>query len=306
MNTRNHQFEAGVKALVGLLHAFQAGRILDPSLERKEYEQHTAELSQDWNQHFPGFPDGYFPYASIRGLLYRGRRDAYLKSIIVRLVHAADSGQNTIVNPACVFGRHARDLARRLPGCKVIGTDIDPKWNWFYEKVLRKDNPANFEFVRDNIFVPRLNVQPTAVVFFGACGSVSDGAMDFAIKTGSRYLICRTCCHACTGGNWEILKRADYVNRFFRLYYRFIAARRRKEKYAGFYFSDQYAKEHYPRSAAVKQISDSETFLKVCRNSVNSDICRAIIDLDRYLYLLERGYRVWYRGELFVAERNSG
>jgi hypothetical protein len=45
-------------------------------------------------------------------------------------------------------------------------------------RVLRLGRlPWNFTFVKDNIFAPRFEVQPTAVVFFGACGAVSDGAL---------------------------------------------------------------------------------------------------------------------------------
>jgi hypothetical protein len=43
----------------------------------------------------------------------------------------------------------------------------------------------------------------------------------------------------------------------------------------------------------------------MARCSPESDICRAIIDLDRYLYLAERGFRVEYQGELIVAERSA-
>jgi hypothetical protein len=45
--------------------------------------------------------------------------------------------------------------------------------------------------------------------------------------------------------------------------------------------------------------------MAVARSSPESDICRAIIDLDRYLYLAERGFRVEYQGELIVAERSE-
>ena len=79
---------------------------------------------------------------------------------------------------------------------------------------------------------------------------------------------------------------------------------RQKEKYTGFYFSDKYSKEHYPRSDAARGVSNSDEFLQVSRNSVDTDICRTIIDLDRYLLLVEKGYNVWYRGELFIAERD--
>jgi hypothetical protein len=237
------------------------------------------------------------------GLLLKGKRDAYLKDIIVQLVTAHNDSDKTIVNPACVAGRHTRDLASRLPRFKVIGTDIDPRLNWMYEYILRKSNPDNFQFKKDNIFEPQLDVTPTAVVFFGACGSVSDGTIDYAIEAKSTYLMFRTCCHHMIGENTEITHRSRFINWGFRIHDWILLKILQKEKYAGFYFSDKYSKEHYPRSKAAKGRSNSDEFLEVSRNSVDTDICRAIIDLDRYLLLVEKGYNVWYRGELFVAER---
>ena len=52
--------------------------------------------------------------------------------------------------------------------------------------------------------------------------------------------------------------------------------------------------------------ADSAELLEVARHSVDSDVCRAIIDLDRFLHLAENGYRVRYKGELFVARRIAG
>jgi hypothetical protein len=45
--------------------------------------------------------------------------------------------------------------------------------------------------------------------------------------------------------------------------------------------------------------------MEASRNSVDSDVCRTIIDLDRYLKLAEAQYDIWYKGELFVARRNE-
>ena len=52
-------------------------------------------------------------------------------------------------------------------------------------------------------------------------------------------------------------------------------------------------------------MSNSDEFQAVARDSPGSDICRTIIDLDRYLYLVEKGFSVQYQGELFVAERKA-
>ena len=78
-----------------------------------------------------------------------------------------------------------------------------------------------------------------------------------------------------------------------------------QKKKKGYYFSEQYSKNQYQRSKAARGLSNSEEFLQISCNAGDSDICRAIIDLDRYLRLVERGYDVWYREELFVAERTA-
>jgi hypothetical protein len=304
MSNDKCQLEVGLKTLEKLLSEFRKGNIFNRNVERKVLEQHTMKLSERWNQQFPGFPESRFPYSSKTGLLLRGKRDVYLKNIIIQLVSAHDKGNNTIVNPACFIAKHTRDLASRLPHFRVIGTDIDPRSNWICEHILRKSNPDNFRFIKDNIFEPQLDVTPTAVVFFGACGSVSDGAIDYAIETKSPYLIFRTCCHHMIACNKKIAYRPSHINRFFGTFYWILLKTLQKEKYAGFYFSDKYSKEHYTRSETARSVTNSNEFLQVCRSSADNDICRAIIDLDRYLLLVEKGYDVWYREELFVAERN--
>ena len=291
--------------LEGLLDLFRQGHIIEPRAERAGMEQHAGPLIAAWDRQFPGFPSQYFPYTSFKGQHYRSRRDAYLKDIIVRILADHDSPDTTIVNPACVLGRHACHLAARLPHVRVIGTDIEPEYNRLYRLIRRFRFPDNYSFRKDNIFAPQLEVQPTAVVFFGACGAVTDGAMDYAINSGARYLMCRTCCHDNIGGNLAVIKRFNSVNRFFRFKNWAFRRMRTRPKYAGYYFSDRYNREAYPRSEAARRVSTSDEFQKVAAHSADSDICRVIIDMDRYLYLVEKGFRVVYQGELFVAERKA-
>ena len=294
--------ELAVEALAGLLHEFRHGNIVALPAEEKGMERHAGSLSARWNVRFPGFPIDDFPYTSFRGEYCRKHRDAHLKDIIVQLLTSRRS-ETTIVNPACVFGRHACQLAARLPHAKVIGTDIDPRCFQIYQVLRFGSLPRNFTFAKDNIFAPRLEVKPTAVVFFGACGAVSDGALDYAIVAGAQYVMCRTCCHDNIGGNVTITARPNFVNRFFRFKNWTYARMRKTPKYTGFFFSSDYAPSAYPRSAAGRRLSTADEFLAVARDSVNSDICRAIIDLDRYLHLAEQGFRVEYQGEMLVAER---
>jgi len=297
--------EEPLAALAGLLDLFRQRQIIAPQAERRGFEQHASSLIARWNSKFPGFPSQYFPYTSFRGQHYRSRRDAYLKDIIVRVLADHSSADTVVVNPACVFGHHACDLASRLSRVRVIGTDIDPRWNWIYRVARGCRIPDNYSFVKDNIFAPIVDVQPTAVVFFGACGSVSDAALDYAITSGARYLMCRTCCHDNIGGNLAIVSRFNNVNRFFRFKNWAYGRMRRRARYAGYYFSDKYACNAYPRSEAARSVSTADEFQTVASYSAHSDICRAIIDLDRHLYLVEKGFSVEYQGELFVAERKT-
>ena len=296
------QCALAMEALAGLLNEFRHGNIVALSAEEKGMERHAGSLSARWNGRFPGFPTDHFPYTSFWGLYYRRRRDAHLKDIIVQSL-ADRGGETTLVNPACVFGRHACHLATRLPHVKVIATDIDPRWFQMYRVLRLGSLPGNFTFVKDSIFAPQLEVQPTAVVFFGACGAVSDGALDYAIVSGAKYVMCRTCCHDNIGGNVTVTARPNPVNRFFRFKNRVYGRMRKMPKYAGYFFSPSYAPSAYPRSAAGRHLSTTDEFLAVARDSADSDICRAIIDLDRCLHLAEQGFRVEYQGELLVAER---
>ena len=261
-----------------------------------------AFCQRDGISGFLASPSMTFPTPRSGERDHRNHRDAHLKDIIVRTL-AEHGGETTIVNPACVFGRHACHLARRLPRAKVIATDIDPRWFRIYRAPRLGSLPENFKFVRDNIFAPRLDARPTAVVFFGACGSVSDAALDYAIACGARFVMCRTCCHENIGGNVTVTARPNAVNRFFRFKNRVYDRVRKTPKYAGFYFSPRYTPNTYPTSAGARRLSNSDEFLAVARNSTDSDICRAIIDLDRCLHLAEQGFRVEFQGDLLVAER---
>ncbi|MGD8501484.1 MAG: hypothetical protein PVJ86_12600, partial [Phycisphaerales bacterium] len=305
MSNGKDQSEIGLEALAGLLDEFRRGNIANGACERQALERQSGELSKRWDQRFPGFPESRAGYASSWGVLRRGVRDKYLKKIIVKLLEteALHPGDRAIVNPACVVGRHARCLASRLVDYRVVATDIFPASNWLYAHLPIIRTPGNHEFEQDDIFEPKVEATPTAVVFFGACGSVSDGAIDYAIQANCLHLICRTCCHDNIGGNTEITRRFTALNWSFRLKNSIYSIVRDKMK--GHYFSEKYSQNHYPTSRAAGGLSNSNEFLEVSRNSVDSDICRAIIDLDRYLRLPENRYNAWYKGELFVAKRTT-
>lgn len=286
-----------------MLKAFRAGRVGQRQFERGRLQEHLARLSQQWDERFPGLPREPLAYSTFRGVAGRGVRDAYLKEIIVELLEGVKGKDKTIVNPACVWGRHARDLARRLPAYTVMATDIRAEMDRVYRYLPLTKTPKNFTFQPEDIFEPTLVSHATAVVFFGACGSLSDAAMDYALQAGARFLICRTCCHENIAGNTEMVKRFNTLNFLFRL--KNIAYAYKRKQKTGEYFSARYAESAYPRSQSARRLSSAAEFLRAARRSVDSDVCRSIIDLDRFLHLTEAGYAVRYRTEMFVAQRKD-
>jgi hypothetical protein len=302
--SRDLDFVGPLQALLG---EFRRGRIADRDRTRETatLAAHLGDLRAAWDAVLPGWPECRARRRTFRWEGRRGRRDAYLKRLIVEHVPADAAGRRLIVNPASVYGRHAMDVAQRLPDFEVVATDIDPTGDLLYRPVafLRYGGPPNYRFRRESVFAPDLRRRPAAVVFFGACGSVTDGSMDYAIATESPFLICRSCCHDNIGGNVQIVRRPTPINYFFRVknwVHRWYTNRR-----LGFYFSDRYPEAAYPRSRAARELMNSRLLMRIARNTADSDICRSLIDLDRCLYLKERGYDVLYRDELFFAHRAS-
>ncbi|UCC31301.1 MAG: hypothetical protein JSU86_03310, partial [Phycisphaerales bacterium] len=232
-----------VGPMESLLDEFRRGNIADKDRVREEsaIQSHLKEHCEAWDRVFPRFPECPWKRRTITWENHRGRRDAYLERLIVTHVPQHETGTRLIINPATVAGMHPRRLAHELPAYEVLGTDIDPRWDRLYRVVLfwKYRQLKNYRFVRENIYDPNPERHPAAVVFFGACGSVTDGCMDYAIALNSPFLICRSCCHDNIGGNTQIVRRRGRpVNDFFAWKnYWFV---KYKKKGKGFYFSDRY------------------------------------------------------------------
>ena len=287
-----------------LLREVQQGRIADKKriLEEKTIKTSFAEIFASWDKVFPPFPKCRFRRRTVARLLIRGPRDAYLRDIITSCAQLADQPKRLIINHAAVVGRHAKILARALPRFEVLATDIESTPPAIYN--LFSKTPKNYQFLVENIFKPNLNRRPSIVVFFGACGSLTDASMQYTIDVNSPFLICRSCCHDNTGRNMEFVKRWAPINWFASL--KNIKFSYLMRKTPGAFFNDCYDKTAYPRSKVAKAKMSTETFMNIVRNCVDSDICRFIIDLDRCLYLQEHGYHVMYREELFFAHKYVG
>jgi len=298
-----HDVSSGMdftKPLGLLLNEFRLGRIADRArlLEETAIQTHLGQHIHAWDTVFPEFPSFAEKRRTLLRVFKRERKDKYIRKLVVNALTGFDTQNRVIVNPATVEGRQARFLARALPQFKIIASDIDRRWQALYRLFCLRSQ-KNFSFVQESIFEPDLERKPVAVVFFGGCGSVSDGAIDYAIDVQSPFLVFRTCCHDNICGNVEIVKKWSMINRYFA--FKNWVYSRYKKKNNGFYFTDKYNQDAYPRSKAARDLADSKEFLQVAQNSVDSDICISIIDLDRAIHLQEQGYDVMYRDEVFFA-----
>ncbi|MBU0639506.1 MAG: hypothetical protein KKB50_11625 [Planctomycetes bacterium] len=300
----SHQLDF-LRPMNSLLAEFERGSIADRAHETAAIETHLGALHAAWDRVFPAFPACPWRRRTLAWEYHRGCRDAYLRRLVVAHVPMLAGDNRLIVNPATVLGRHARSLARALPAWQVVGTDIDPLAGRLHRLVTiwQGHPPPNYRFERENVFEPDRARRPTVVTFFGACGSVTDGCLDYAIAAQAPLLVCRSCCHDNIGGNTDIVRRPRPINWFFACKNWGFA--RIKKKRNGFYFADRYCRAAYPRSTAARAIIDSDTIIAVAQNAPDSDICRHIVDLDRCLYLRENGYDVMYREELFFAHRRA-
>jgi hypothetical protein len=164
---------------------------------------------------------------------------------------------------------------------------------------ITRGTQRNYTFSRESIFSPRYGRHPCAVVFFGACGSLTDAAMDYAIAEAAPLLMCRACCHENIGRCTDLAKHRTLLNYVFRLKNRVFAIYKVRDR--GWYFSSSYGQDAYPRSAFARAVSDSTEFHRLTSHALDSNICRRIIDLDRCLRLEDSGYDVLYEREVFFG-----
>lgn len=291
------------RALRILLSVFRDGDI-GPGARKIEESAMAAALSDHhsaWRAVFLPPPRCAVPTSTLREMALRGRKDTYLRKLIVSTLRGLHASAGPVINPVADFGKHARTIARALPAREVLATDIDANWNrcWSILYRITRGTQRNYAFSRESIFSPRYGRHPCAVVFFGACGSLTDAAMDYAIAEAAPLLMCRACCHENTGSCTDLAKYPTLLNYLFRLKNRVFDIYKARNR--GWYFSSNYGQDAYPRSALARAVSDSKEFHELTRHSLDSNVCRRIIDLDRCMWLQDSGYDVLYERELFFG-----
>lgn len=291
------------RALRMLLRVFRDGDI-GPRARKIEKSAMAAALSDHhsaWRAVFPPPPPCPVPTSTSREMALRGRKDTYLRKLLVSTLRGLCADTGPVINPVADFGTHARAIARALPGREVLATDIDANWNRCSSILYRitYGTQRNYTFSRESIFSPKYGRHPCAVVFFGACGSLTDAAMDYAIAEGAPLLICRACCHENTGSCTDLARYPTFINFVYRL--KNLVFNIYKARNRGWYFSSNYGQDAYPRSASARAMSNSTEFHELTKHALDSNVCRRIIDLDRCIRLQDSGYDVLYERELFFG-----
>jgi hypothetical protein len=290
-----------------LLGEFRRGNIADKdrTQEALAIRTHLGAVSALWDHALPPFPACTWKRRSFASENSKGIRDTYIERLTASVLAGYTGPRRLIVNQATVFGRHARALSYALPTFEVLGTDITPLWNFLYGFVSHRKwaGLKNYRFVRENIFHPKMEREPAVVTFFGACGSLTDGCFDYAVALNTPFIICRSCCHENIADNTVIVRRPGLLNFLWSMKNGTMGMY--KKLRPAFSFSGPYLQDSYPRSKSARRLMDADTALALAQSSVDSDICRSLIDLDRCMYLQEHGYDVLYREEVFFAHKRE-
>ena len=301
---RKLDFSGPMESLLG---EFRRGNIADKDRthEALAIRTHLGEVSALWDRALPPFPPCPWKRRTFAWENSKGIRDTYIKRLITSVLAEYDGPRRLIVNPATVFGRHARELSHDLPTFEVLGTDIDSTWDFLYGIASHRKYAGlkNYRFARENIFLPNMEREPAVVTFFGACGSLTDGCIDYALALNTPFVICRSCCHENIADNTVIVRRPGLLNFFWSMKNGTMGLFMKMRP--SFSFSGPYLKDSYPRSKSARRLMDADTTLSLAQSSVDSDICRGLIDLDRCMYLQEHGYDVLYREEVFFAHKRE-
>jgi hypothetical protein len=135
-----------------LLREVQQGRIADRRrlLEKETIMTAFAEIFATWDKILPPFPKCRFRRRTVARELMKGRRDAYLRDIIISCAQLANQPNRLIVNLAAVYGGNARLLALALPQFEVLATDIDPRGDAVFSVFSRTLN--NYRFLPENVY----------------------------------------------------------------------------------------------------------------------------------------------------------
>jgi hypothetical protein len=237
-----------------------------------------------------------------RRFLVRRAKDALLKRIIGTLCRGK---AGWILNPCCVFARHARDIAASLPMAEILATDIDSRWERISEVLTAatfQHKPRNFHFRAESVYEATVLRDTLAVCFFGGCGSLTDAGLKLAIASRASFIAARACCHDNIGMNTQVSTRAITIwnvgHRMKNRVYRYCADR------FGHYFHRSAAIDSYPMSRNFRGILGPAAMLRCAQHAVDCALCRTVIDLDRAEFLVENGYRLLgYHENMFVAAR---
>jgi hypothetical protein len=234
-----------------------------------------------------------------RQVLVRAEKDRRLKAII------AEVGPSIVQNPCAVFGRHARDLARALPGASILASDMDPTWERIFglwERATGQHSPPNYHFETASVYELPPMQAPDMVAVFGACGSLADGVLDQAVRSEAKHVVVRACCHENLGMNTELSTRAFTLWHLgHRLKNLVFSAQHRKK---GYYGHERFTSRSYPLSSRLRRALDSDGMLRLARHAVDCAACRLLIDVDRLCFLEESGYKIrGYHQGMMVASR---
>jgi|TARA_B100002003_G_scaffold216767_1_gene216530 SAM-dependent methyltransferase len=245
---------------------------------------------------------GWYPIEYIKG------RFRYVeegnKALIAGLkANLGDDWDGSMADFCCGSGSLTLKIADDYPLSNIHGFDTGKKFIRL-AKFASKNNPkVNFSLkdvynLEDNIF--------DVVTFNNACGSLSDKIIQYGVENKAQIIVGKFCCHEEISR--EVSQSKDWIeNVVLKLFWWYNDWVRDRGETNYISPRDDVNRDLLSEFGKKELGMTDDELEKIARTTVNSLLGNAIIDFNRMMKLIERGYEVWYdsKQSLVVARRKD-
>ncbi len=239
---------------------------------------------------------GYFSYNSVKCYIEGAKP---LREALQPTLNSQTTRAKSIADFCCGNGSETLKLAELFPNVQIYGLDILPPSIKSAKKRAR-GNP-NIHFSNADVYTLDNSHSFDAVVFNRACGPLADKIIEYATDKDVPLIAGRFCCHY-TLSDKQVHSKNVMLDIYMSLVHRLDNFVRKRVR--------NYVRSENQNSALLSEFAKQglkltdEELERIALTCGNSNIGLLIIDLNRIMKLIEKGYEVNYSaGKHIVVAR---
>ncbi len=227
----------------------------------------------------------------------------FLRQRLKIISQAQDFKPDSIADFCCGNGNGTLRIAQDFLDSQVFGFDVMPD---LFKRVKQKNKDSRIHFEKLDVYELNGSNYFDLVAFHNACGPLSDKIMQYAINQKAPIIAGRFCCHYTISS--EIPNSKNKAFSYYVKLRSFLQEIIREKTAKNYGYSAQDKDRDLLSEFSKHELGMNEQELeKIALASIDSRIATKIIDLNRVMKLIERGYDVEYTSEknMFVALRRT-